>query len=43
MCKVSLEEKQTLREQKHGAQAIVVDYRMCGAMLEAYHKVKNLS
>ena len=46
MCKVSLEDKpriQTL-EQKRGAknaQAIAVDYRLWGAMTEAYHKLKK--
>jgi len=43
-CKVSLEDKlriQTLQEQKHGAKAIVFDYHMSGAMLEAYRKLKK--
>jgi len=43
MCKVSLDEKlrfQVLREQKHGAKAIVVDIT-CGGMLETYHKLKK--
>jgi len=44
MRKVSLEDKfqiQTLREQKHGAKAIPVDYYVWGAMLEACHKLKK--
>jgi len=42
--KVLLEDKlriQTLREQKRGVKAIVVDYGVWDFMLEAYHKLKN--
>jgi len=44
MRKASPESKlrsRTLPEQKRGAKTIVVDYRMWGAMLDAYHKLKK--